>query len=76
MLHMAVLQDQWWLKGGKCLDETRVWYLCASFARYATKTNEITYDLRVVIPGSAEKQKKKKAGNGNEISRSKEPSVE
>ena len=40
--------------------------------------NPHTYELRVVIPGSAEvlKKKKKYRENGNEISQSKEPSVE
>ena len=35
---MEVLQNQWWLKGGKIVDETRALYLCVRFARYATNT--------------------------------------
>ena len=54
---MAVLQNQWRLNGAKIVDKTRMHYLCARFARLATNPKARTYDLQVVIPISAEKQK-------------------
>ena len=40
-----------------------------------SKPKAPTYDLSIVIPGSAENYKEKKRENGNEVSRSEKPSV-
>ena len=55
---MAVLQNQWRLNGAKIVDKMHaisMRKICTSY----DKPNARTYDLRVVIPGSPEKQKKK-----------------
>ena len=53
---MAVLQNQWRVKGTKIVDKTHaisMRKICTS----CDKPNVRTYDLRVVVPRSAEKQK-------------------
>ena len=50
---MAVLQNQWWLNGRRNARDIFAQDLCS-----VPQPNACTYDLRVVIPGSAEKQGK------------------
>ena len=50
---MAVSQNQWRLNGAKIVDKTHA----MSMRKICNKPNARTYDLRVFIPGSAEKQK-------------------